>query len=158
MPRAVIHLPVQEKYLRRYQALYLEVLLNLEVQTHQTGFVLLPSLFDTGTHFTTIPMASAQQLGISYGTSKPVWLRGATAAGPIQGYLSPLWFSFAALPQWQFPCECCFTPQPLTRSLLCLQDILRHFAITTDRRIPPQFPSGGLILVLREDHGGIPRS
>jgi hypothetical protein len=154
MSKAIVHVPIQEKFLRRYQALYLEVLLNVEVLAAQQTFVSLPFLLDTGTPFTTVPIALAQQLGISFTTNKPVWIRGATGSGKIQGFLSPMWILFPALAAWQFSCECCFTPQNLSRPLFSLRDLLLHFTFSTERRTPSTYP-GELVLILREDHGGI---
>jgi hypothetical protein len=154
----VVTVRIGEKFLRRHQALYLEAALNLDVQTGGGMFLLVPFLLDTGSQFSTIPIALAQQLGISFSSQKPVGIRGSTLAHPIQGYLSPVQFCFPALPRWRFPGEWCFSPQPLTRGLLALRDILPHFAITTDRRHPPVHAAGDLLFLLREGHGGSPRS
>jgi hypothetical protein len=116
----------------------------------------MPFLFDTGTHFTTIPIADAQHLGIPFSTNRPVTIQGATGKGPSSVYLSPVRFSFPALPQWQFETLGCFTPYSLRRSLLSLSDILAHFTFRTGPRTATH-PDGSLILRLRRRHQGQPR-
>jgi Aspartyl protease len=64
MSQDVITVRLEEKFLRRHQALYVEAALNLDVQTGSGTFVLVPFLLDTGSQFTTISSALAQQLGI----------------------------------------------------------------------------------------------
>jgi hypothetical protein len=149
-------LPFQQQILLRAGESYLELALDLDVRAAQEPFQRVPFLLDTGSKFTTIPIAIANQLGLPVQTGRPVWIRGATALARIQAYLSPVWLSFPVLPAWQFRSECCFTPAQIGYALLALRDIIPHFDLSTARPIP-QAPHGSLLFVLRDDHGGMPR-
>lgn len=155
---STIQIPIRERLLPRVGAAFQNIPLDLEVLTDNGDFIDMPFLFDTGTHFTTISIAEAQKRGISFATNRQVSIRGSTTSATIQGYLSPLWFSLAQLPQWRFQSDCCFTPQPIARSLLSLRDVMLHFAIASDRRFPRRHHSGSLLLLLRDDHSGVPRA
>ena len=150
----LIRLPLQQILL--HNELVYEIGLTLEVQTSRGVFLPCSFLFDAGTHFTTIPIADAKRMGIAFSTARPAFPRGATGKSQVPGYLSPIRFSFPALPQWQFPSTCFFTPHSLSRSLLSLTDIVSNFLIRSGRATIAH-PHGSLILRLRHDHKGQPR-
>jgi hypothetical protein len=152
MAGKLIRIPLLRTYL--YRRFVYELELTVGVRTAQGTFLLLPFLFDTGTHLTTMPLTLAQQLGIPFSTAHPVTVRGTTGKG--QGFLSPLWFAFPQLPHWQFESLCCFTPHPLKRALLSLTDLIAHFHLRT-APATALHPLGSVILRLRPDHGGRPR-
>lgn len=128
-----------------------EVEIGLEIRTTTRSFARLPFRFDTGTQFTTISLADAQGLGIPFSRNKPVVVRGTTGMG--HGYMAPIWFTFPQLPEWLFESYGCFTPVALSRSLLCLTDVVQHFTLRTLR--PGRLhPNGSMGLYLRPDHGG----
>jgi len=136
-----------------YGSLVYEVRMPVEIRTSATVFVSMPFLFDTGTHFTTLAIADARQFAIPFSTTRPVTIQSAPGKGSASAYLSPLWFSFRALPQWQFQTQACFTPYPLRRSLLSLSDVLANFTLRTGPRTAAH-PGGSLILRLRHNHQG----
>jgi hypothetical protein len=146
-------LPIRLPVLRRFlygQTVY-EIEPTLEVRTASGLPVLVPFLFDTGTHFTTISISMAEELGIPMKTDRPAQIRGATGAS--RGYLAPLWFSFPSLPQHQFENVCCFSTYSLKRPLLSLTDVITHFTMRTVR--PSKLhPLGSLVLRLRKNHQG----
>ncbi len=152
MPGNHIRVPILTQ--RVYRWLVYEVELLLEIRSSQGRFVALTFLFDTGTQFSTISSGLARQMGISFSVAKPVGIRGASGKG--QGFLSPVWFSFPQLPQWQFESLCCFSSTPLPRSLVSLSDLVSRFTLQT-LRPSPIHPNGSLVLRLRPDHNGQPR-
>ena len=149
MPDHVIRLPILSRRIHGQEVFEIEP--TLIVKTVAGANVCLPFLFDTGTHFTTIPISMANDLGIRYATHDPVGIRGAT--GVAKGYMAPVWFSFSSLPQLQFESFCCFSTYELTRPLLSLTDVIRHFAMQT--LLPSKiYPFGSLALKLGKQHRG----
>src|SRR5262249_54437848 len=129
-----------------------EWILPLKIRTADGSMAPLPFLFDTGSHFTTIPLPEAEHRGIPVDRRRPVTIRGATGFG--QGFLAPMWFSLAGLPEFQFESLCCFSDSP--RALLALKDVITHFKLRT--LVPSKLhPLGSLILELRGRHKGQPR-
>jgi hypothetical protein len=120
------------------------------------GLSAVPFRLDTGSDFTTIPDTWADQLGLRYKLGTPV--HPATTSGRARkpSYLTDLWLSFSAMPQWQFRAECLVTPYPLKRGLFSLNDLVPHF-IARSNKATLSFPRGSIVLQLRSDHGGVPR-
>lgn len=154
MAAARIRLPLRKRWL--HGAWVYEIPLTLEIRTAAGPFVQMPFVFDTATHFTTLPLGDAQALGIPFTTTKPVPVRGATGAGTQPVYLSPLYFAFADLPGWQFVTQGCFTPYPIRRGVLSLGDVIVNFALRSGRATA-KHPDGSLVLRLRKHHHGQPR-
>jgi hypothetical protein len=114
-----------------------------------------PFLFESGSLLTSIPIAEAERLQIPFDRQRPVTIRGATGTG--QGFLGPLWFSLAGLPEYQFQCLCCFSAAGLPRCLLSLKDVLAHFRLRT--LLPSRLhPLGSRLLQLHGRHKGQPRT
>lgn len=155
MPAAVVAVPFLKRSL--YGTSVFELRLPLEIQTAPTTFVSLPFLVDTGTHLTTIPIAEARWHSIPFAMNRPVFISGPTGRGSLAAYLSPLWFSFSALPHWQFKTLACFSPYTLPRSLLSLSAILPNFVLRTGPRTALH-ADGSLILRLRRSHHERPRA
>ncbi len=131
------------------------LLARLNLRTHEGWSEDITFLFDTGSEFTTIPIALAENLGISFRTDTPMQITGATGTG--RGFLSRLSFGLAGLPQWQFQTVACFSPTPLSSPLLCLTDVLANFRFRTLAPAGPH-PYGALRLQLKRGHKGRPRS
>lgn len=128
--------------------------LGLEVRTASASFVRVPFLFDTGTQPTTVSVALARDNQIPFSLARPVAVRGTTGVG--RGFLSSLWFSLPQLPEIQFETHCCFSPKPLSQSLLGLTDVLSNFTFQATR--PTRLhPNGSFLLRLKRDHRGQPR-
>ena len=139
--------------MRAHGRVVFRVQLILDIRTAQYSFTSLPFLFDTGTQLSMISIAEAQRSSIPFTTARPVSVTGVTGKGLVPAYLSFLWLSFPALPQWQFETLACFTPYPLKRSLLSLSDVHSNFLFRTGPR-RPGFPDGSLIFRLRRRHQG----
>jgi hypothetical protein len=129
--------------------------LPLKVRTADNRFTTQTFLFDSGSGFTTFSIGEAEQLGIPYHRHRPVAIRGTTGTG--HGFLAPMRFCLAPLPEYEFECLCCFSPTPLPWPLLSIKDVLDHFRLRT--LLPSRMhPLGSLILQLHGRHKGQPRS
>ena len=134
-----------------------EIAPRIEVRGSQGEFFGLPFLVDTCTDYTMISLDVANELGIPYTTDRETTLVTSIGSGDRPGYLSPLWFSFKDLPEWQFETVACFSPYR-HYSLLSITDVLRHFSVGLSLRSnTPKEPYGAALLSLRPDHGGRPR-
>jgi hypothetical protein len=138
---------------RVFQRWLLEIELSIEVKT-DNGWKSLPFLFDPGSQFTSIPIPLAEENGIPYDVSHPVTTHGTTGSGV--GFLSPITFSFPALPMFEFQALCNFGPV-LKRPLFSLTDTLDHFAFRT-LRPTDKHPLGSFVLRLHKSHKGRPRT
>jgi len=88
MPDRSVRLPVLRSILHRQTVFEIEP--TLEIKTAGSHFALVPFLFDTGTRFTTMSIAMAEELDIPFDTSDPITILGAT--GKATGFLAPLGF------------------------------------------------------------------
>ena len=152
MPRSSFRFPVWRNFVGTNPVL--EWPLPLAIQTADGSLVNKVFLFDTGSGFTTISIAEAEELQIPFHRQRPVAIRGTTGTG--HGFLAPMRFSLAALPDYQFECLCCFSPS-VPRPLLSLKDVLDNFRLRT--LLPSRrYPLGALVLQLHGHHKGQPRS
>src|SRR5437870_4873066 len=141
--------PIVRRFAARHEIL--EVEFRLELRTARSSREAATFLLDTGSQFTTVSIASAERLSLPYSTTRPVIIEGTTGAAP--GFMAPLWFSFADLPQLQFESWCCFSSVRRDRSLLSLTDLLRHFTLRT--LLPNKLhPLGSALIRLRKNHRG----
>ena len=108
---------------------------------------------DTGTDFMTIPQWIAEREGIPFSKSYPI--RPMTAAGRAEKdhFISPVYFSFPQLPDWEFKAECSFSPYNLPYCLFSLTDFAPHFVVRS-HKASVGFPYGSVVFQLRSDHGG----
>ena len=76
------------------------------------------------------------------------------------GYLSPLSFSLADLPQWEFQTRACFSADipPGKMPLLSASDLLHQFSIVLSPVPQPNYQAGFMLLHLCDDHSGRPRT
>lgn len=70
--------------------------------------------------------------------------------------MSPVYYSFPQLPQWEFKVDCVFSPYDLPYGLFSLTDFVPHFVVRSNK-MSPRFPEGSVVFQLRADHGGSPR-
>ncbi len=127
--------------------------LFLNVRTSSGQFVPLTFLVDTGTQLTTIPIATAEQRQIPFDRQRPVTIHSTTGTG--HGFVAPMWFSLAGLPEYQFESLCCFSTAALPSPLLSLKDLITHFRMRT--LLPSHLhPLGSLLLQLHRKHKGQP--
>jgi hypothetical protein len=153
LARGWFRFPVWRKFIGAEEVY--EWLLPLEVRTSDGLFAPRTFLFDPGSHFTTISIALAEELGIPFDRRRPATVRGTTGTG--HGFLAPMWFSLAGLAEYQFPSLCCFSPSLLARPLLSLTDVITHFRLRT--LLPSRLhPLGSLLLQLHRHHKGQPRT
>jgi len=151
VPKRSFRFPVWQRLVGQ-DAVY-EWLLPLKVRTADDRFVPKTFLFDPGSGFTTFSIGDAEQLGIPYHRERPVTIRGTTGTG--HGFLAPLRFYLAPLPEYAFESLCCFSPTPLPRPLLSLKDVLANFRLRT--LLPSRLhPLGSLILQMHGRHKGQP--
>src|SRR5438552_1483035 len=127
MARRSVRYPVWRRFVGKEQAY--EWPIPLKVRSADGSFARETFLFDTGSHFTTLPISLAEQLQIPFDRQRPVGIRSTTGTG--HGFLAPLWFSLAALPEYEFESLCCFSASPLSRPLLSLKDAIAHFRLRT---------------------------
>jgi hypothetical protein len=128
----------------------------LELRTANGTFTPEIVLFDTGSQLTTISIPQAEKLRIPFDRQRPVTIHGTTGTGIGKGFIAPMWFSLAGLPELQFESLCCFSPVPLTLPLLSLKDVIAHFQLRT--LLPSRLhPLGSLVLKLHGRHKGQPR-
>jgi hypothetical protein len=125
----------------------------LQVRNSSGTFTPVLFLLDSGTQLTTIPIHTAERFGIPFARSRPVGVRG--TAGTGHGFVTPLGFSLAGLPEYVFECLGCFSPTA-PRPLLSLTDVIKHFRMRT--LLPSRLhPLGSLLLQLHGRHKGQPR-
>src|SRR5262249_4890740 len=143
MPGRSFRFPVWRKFIGAEAVL--EWQLPLLLRSADEPDIDLLFLFDPGSDFTTIAIPDAERLQIPFDRGKPVGIRAAT--GTAHGFLAPMWFSLAPLPEFQFESLCCFSASPLPRPLLSLKDVIAHFRLRT--LLPSHLhPLGSLILQL----------
>ncbi len=151
VPAQWLHFPVWQSYFRK-EAVY-EWRLFLKVRMSSGTFTSLTFLVDTGTQLTTIPIPTAEQRQIPFDRQRPVTIHGTTGTG--HGFVGPMWFSLADLPEYQFESLCCFSTAPLPSPLLSLKDLITHFRMRT--LLPShKHPLGSLLLQLHRQHKGQP--
>jgi hypothetical protein len=73
MAKDLFRLALYEKFLPQHNCSVFQIRLSLDVRTRTGAFVRLPFRFDIGTDFTTIPIAEAERLGISFTKTRPVF-------------------------------------------------------------------------------------
>ena len=128
----------------------------LDIRAPDGEFTEIPFRLDTGSDFMTIPQWLAEGQGIPYVKENPVWPLTAAGRAAEPSYISPVYFSFPQLPEWQFKADCAFTPYRLRYGLFGLTDFVPHFVVRS-QKMSPGFPEGSVIFQLRTDHGGLPR-
>jgi hypothetical protein len=79
MATNLVHIPLLRK--RALGLFVYELEAEIAVRTSRHAFQPLTFRIDTGTDFTTIPIALARQLGIPYARARPVAVQGATGTG-----------------------------------------------------------------------------
>jgi len=129
------------------------ILLPLNVEVGSGRWVQLPFRLDPGSDFTTISIADARANGIHFSTRIRVFPKTAAGKALKPSFLSPIWLLFPSLPQLWFQSHCLFSPYPLKRCLLSLNEIVPHFLVRSERATPA-YPDGSIVLRLRKDHGG----
>lgn len=156
MAKDRIRIPLQRVLLPQYgnRSAY-RIILSLDVQTSRGTYVRLPFRLDTGSDFTTIAISEAQKFGIPFVTKTPVLPRTAAGRARRPSYLSSIGLLFPTLPDWRFQCDCSFSPYPINRCILSLNDLIPHFLFRFERA-SAIYPHGCLVLHLRRDHRGQP--
>jgi hypothetical protein len=94
-----LRFPVWRKLFRGEDLL--EWHIPLEIRTSGGAFVSPDFLVDTGSGLTTIPIAEAELHRIPFDRTRPVAVRGSTG-DTGQGFIAPMWFSLAGLPEYEF--------------------------------------------------------
>jgi hypothetical protein len=133
---------------------------KLQVRTASGEWQSLPFWVDSEARHTYLPAELVRRLRLGYQTNRPCELTTRTGTVRDGGYLSRLAFALPTLPHLQFETVACFSRLEGRREvpLLALSDVLLHFNLAITARPSPGFPDGFLLLYLRDDHGGRPRS
>jgi hypothetical protein len=150
-----IRIPLQK--LARFNCEVFRIEFDLDVRSDvrpkTSKYQRLPFRLDTASDFTTIPIALAEELNIPFVKTKPVYPNTSAGKAEHPSYLSPLSFSFPAIPEIRFRCMCLFTPYSMKQSLFSLGDLVPNFLIRSRKGIPSN-PDGFVILQVRQDHQG----
>ena len=105
----------------------------------------------------TIPQSLAKKEGIPFVKDQPTLPMTANGRATENSYISPVYFSFPQLPQWEFKVDCAFSPCNLRYGLFGMTDFVPHFVVRS-QRMSPGYPEGSVIFQLRADHGGVRRA
>lgn len=132
-------------------------ILLLDMRSPGRKFTEIPFRLDTGSDFMTIPQHLAKKEGIAFSTDSPVLPLTAAGRATKPSFLSPVYYSFPQLPQWEFKVDCVFSPYNLPYGLFSLTDFAPHFVVRSNK-LSPGFPEGSVVFQLRADHGGVSRA
>jgi hypothetical protein len=130
----------------------------LLLRTADGSFRKAKFLLDDGATLTHIPLPFAKRVGLRYRTDQPLATATIMGRKNVGGFRSPLHFTLADLPQWQFATQACFSGDAPAGGfpLLSTSDLLNNFTIVLSGPKEPHYPDGFLLLHLRDDHGGVP--
>jgi hypothetical protein len=154
--RRTIQLPMKRKYIGDVRKYAFRFLLSLDIRGPDTDYTALPFRLDTGTDFMTISQRMAREQGIPFSEDCPVFPLGASGRAKKPSFISPVYFSFPQLPDWEFKTDCAFSPYELPYGLFGLTDFAPHFVVRSNK-VSAGFPEGSVVFQLRADHGGSPR-
>ncbi|NUQ62227.1 MAG: hypothetical protein HUU20_07050 [Pirellulales bacterium] len=154
--RRLIHLPLKRTFIAGVGKFAYRFVFTLDVRSPEGEFTEIPFRLDTGTDFMTIPQWMARAEGIPFRKDCPVQPMTAAGRAAKVSYISPVYFSFPQLPEWQFKADCIFSPYTLRYGLFSLTDFVPHFAVRSNKA-GVRFPEGSVVFQLRADHGGTPR-
>ena len=157
MADSILRFPITRHYISDVKRFAYRFNLRLEIESRDGEFVSLPFRLDTGSDFMTIPQWMARTNNIPYSGRSPLFPNTASGRADKPSYLSPVEFSFPQLPKSKFQTHCVFSPYNLPYCLLSLSDFVPHFIIRSNKE-STDFPDGSVVLQLRADHGGQPRS
>ena len=153
MAKDSIRIPLVKLTFTSYDCDAYRLNFDLDIRMRGNRYARLPFRLDTATDLTTIPITMAETLKIPFSRNKPIFPNTAAGTATEASFVSTMWFSFPAIPQWRFRSTCLFTPYNLKQCLFSLADLIPHFTIKSDSRTSPH-PHGSVVLQLKVDHGG----